>query len=126
MLREVVEKSQPRQASGEAVRLWRQHRARASLALLAEDPGQVGPLTARMLEEGLEPAEMLLVRDALAPHAAELKDVLWRREGEFRALAALAAFDPGSSRWEKAAAGARWARCCPANLPTWERVGEAA
>jgi formylglycine-generating enzyme required for sulfatase activity len=112
LLRQAAEQPEPREATAEAVRLWRQHRARAGLALLAEDPGQVGPLTARLHEEGLDPAEMLLVRDALRPHAAELKDDLWRRAGEgsragrFRALVALAAYDPGAARWEDDAAGA--------------------
>ena len=82
---------------------------RAALALLAEDPEQVELielLTARLLEEKLDPAEMLLVREALKPHAARLKDDLWRRAGSadrFRALAALAAFDPDSPRWTKLA-----------------------
>jgi hypothetical protein len=112
LLQEAAEKPRPADATPEAVRLWRQHRARAALALLAEDAGQVGPLSERLLEEGLEPAEMLLVRDALKPHAADLKDDLWRRASEgsparrFRALVALAAYDPGSPRWQKAAAGA--------------------
>jgi formylglycine-generating enzyme required for sulfatase activity/tRNA A-37 threonylcarbamoyl transferase component Bud32 len=112
LLQQAAEQPEPQAVTAEATRLWRQHRTRAGLALLADDPGQVGPLTARLLEEGLDPAEMLLVRDALRPHAAALKDDLWRRAGEgsaagrFRALVALAAYDPGSPRWEKAAAGA--------------------
>jgi hypothetical protein len=112
LLQQAAAQPEPQQVTAEATRLWRQHRARAALALLADDPGQVGPLTARLQEEGLDPAEMLLVREALRPHAAELKDDLWRRAGEgspagrFRALVALAAFDPGAARWEQAAAGA--------------------
>jgi formylglycine-generating enzyme required for sulfatase activity/tRNA A-37 threonylcarbamoyl transferase component Bud32 len=112
LLRQAAEQPEPREVTAEATRLWRQHRARAGLALLAEDPGQVGPLTARLREEGLDPAEMLLVRDALRPHAAALTDDLWRRAGEgtpagrFRALVALAAYDPGAPRWGQAAAGA--------------------
>jgi formylglycine-generating enzyme required for sulfatase activity/tRNA A-37 threonylcarbamoyl transferase component Bud32 len=112
LLRQAAEQPEAQEATAEATRLWRQHRARAGLALLAEDPGQVAPLTARLREEGLDPAEMLLVRDALRPHAAELKDDLWRRAsegsaaGRFRALVALAAYDPGAARWEHDAAGA--------------------
>jgi formylglycine-generating enzyme required for sulfatase activity len=112
LLRQAAEQPERQAVTAEALRLWRQHRARAALALLAEDPGQVGPLTARLLEEGLDPAEMLLVRDALRPHAAALKDDLWQRAGEgspagrFRALVALAAYDPGAPRWGQAAAAA--------------------
>jgi formylglycine-generating enzyme required for sulfatase activity/tRNA A-37 threonylcarbamoyl transferase component Bud32 len=112
LLQQATAQPEPQQVTAEATRLWRQHRARAALALLAEDTGQVEPLTARLQEEGLDPAEMLLVRDALRSHAAELKDDLWRRAGEgspasrFRALVALAAYDPGAARWEQASSGA--------------------
>ena len=58
---------EPKEATTDALRRWRQHRARAALALLAEDPGQAALLTARLFEEGLDPAEMILVRDALKP-----------------------------------------------------------
>src|SRR5205807_1842675 len=62
-------------------------------------------LTARLLEEELDPAEMLLVRDALKPHGAEVKDDLWERAGagSFRALVALATFDPHGARWKDVA-----------------------
>jgi formylglycine-generating enzyme required for sulfatase activity len=112
LLQQAAAQAEPQEVTAEALRLWRQHRARAGLALLAEDPSQVGLLTARLQEEGLDPSEMLLVRHALRPHAAALKDDLWRRAGEgspagrFRALVALAAFDPGAARWEQASSGA--------------------
>ncbi len=73
LLQEVVSKPEPKGATTEAIRLWRQHRARAALGLLAEDPGQTAALTARLLEQALDPAEMVLVRDALKPHSAQLK-----------------------------------------------------
>jgi len=112
LLRQAAEKPEPPEVTPAASRLWRQHRARAALALLKEDAAQVEPLTVRLLENGLDPAEMLLVRDALTPHCAGLKDDLWRRAeagnpaGRFRTLVALAAFDPGSRHWTEAATGA--------------------
>jgi formylglycine-generating enzyme required for sulfatase activity/tRNA A-37 threonylcarbamoyl transferase component Bud32 len=112
LLQQAAAQLEPQGVTPEAMRLWRQHRARAALALLPEEPGQVGPLTVRLLEERLDPAEMLLVRDALRPHAAALKDDLWRRAGagspavRFRALVALAAYDPDAPRWGQAATGA--------------------
>jgi formylglycine-generating enzyme required for sulfatase activity/tRNA A-37 threonylcarbamoyl transferase component Bud32 len=112
LLRQAAEQPEPQDVTAEAFRLWRQHRARSALALLTEEPGQVGPLTTRLLDDGLDPAEMLLVRDALRPHAAALKDDLWRRADagspavRFRALVALAAYDPAAPRWGQTAAGA--------------------
>src|SRR5262249_15527546 len=58
------------------------------------------------------PDEMLLVCDALRPHGAALKDDLWKRaeggpgDGALRALVALAAYDPASPRWDRAAGAA--------------------
>jgi formylglycine-generating enzyme required for sulfatase activity/tRNA A-37 threonylcarbamoyl transferase component Bud32 len=109
LLRQVVEQPQPQQVTPEALHLWRQHRARAALALLKDDAGQLSTLTARLLEERLEPAEMLLVRDALTPHAAALKGDLWQQADQgspalrFRVLVALAAFDPDNKAWARRA-----------------------
>jgi formylglycine-generating enzyme required for sulfatase activity len=92
----------------------RGRRMRLALALLPVDGDAVrDELTDWMLQaEG--PAEVLLVRDALRPHAAALTRRLWQKADEaqappserFRALVALAAFDPDSPRWAKAAPGA--------------------
>jgi hypothetical protein len=57
-----------------------------------------------------DPAEVLLAREALRPTSAELIAPLWAKaQGEqtppgarFRALIALAAYDPNSSHWQKA------------------------
>jgi hypothetical protein len=85
-------------------------RLRLALALLPVEPGAVRePLLAWMLRAD-EPAEMLLAREALLPHKEELTARLWAKaedarapEAErFRALAALAAFDPQSRRWGRA------------------------
>jgi formylglycine-generating enzyme required for sulfatase activity len=96
--------------------LWREggeprRRMRLALALLAVQPEAVRDLVGWMLKAD-DPAEVLLVRDALLPHAGELKEFLWRRAREgnasarFRALVALARFDPDSPRWEKSGAQA--------------------
>jgi serine/threonine protein kinase len=104
-LREEADKPAPAAATPQTLRRWRQHRARAGLALLPGEPERREALFAQMLEEGLDPAEMLLVRTALKPHAAGLTGELWRRAGagdpssRFRALVALADYDPNSPRW---------------------------
>jgi formylglycine-generating enzyme required for sulfatase activity len=81
---------------------------RTSLALLPVDPGQVGYLYGRLL--GAEPQEVAVLRDALAPHQAVLRDKLWRVATQpapgkpwqrLRAAAALATYDPDSPRWEE-------------------------
>jgi formylglycine-generating enzyme required for sulfatase activity/serine/threonine protein kinase len=92
--------------------LQERHRARAALALLAVDPGQGGYLRERLLAEEVDPEEMLLLREALRLHREGLTVELWseaerpgvKPERRFRALVALAGFDPSSPRW--AAAGA--------------------
>jgi formylglycine-generating enzyme required for sulfatase activity/tRNA A-37 threonylcarbamoyl transferase component Bud32 len=127
LLAEAVRKPELKPATPEAIRLWRQHRARAALGLLAKDPGQTAALTARLLEQDLDPAEMILVRDALKPHSAQLKSDLWRRANgdnpavRFRALVALAAFDPDSPRWQEAArpALAQMLKADPLHLGKW-------
>jgi formylglycine-generating enzyme required for sulfatase activity/tetratricopeptide (TPR) repeat protein len=94
---------------------------RLALALLPDPASLPGArpdsvrdeLAAWMLDEVPEPAEVLLVRDALKPHAAALTKRLWQKvEDEktpsterFRALVGLAAFDPNSPRWTKVAPG---------------------
>jgi hypothetical protein len=84
-----------------------QRRMRLALALLPTDPETWrGPLTEWMLHAD-DPAEALLARDALAPYREELLPPLWAKavdakapDGErFRALAALAAYDPASPGW---------------------------
>jgi hypothetical protein len=78
-------------------------RIRLALALAPVAPEQVvEELVDWMLKEK-EPAEVLLVRKTLGPHAAEVKGRLWNKAKDtkaapaerFRALAALASFDPG-------------------------------
>jgi formylglycine-generating enzyme required for sulfatase activity/tRNA A-37 threonylcarbamoyl transferase component Bud32 len=93
--------------------LWQQpdtpanhaRRMRVALALLPVQPEAVRDELAKWMLAVEEPAEMLLVRDALRPHACRLRRGLWdrlaRQQGDsrLRLLAALAAFDPDSPRW---------------------------
>jgi formylglycine-generating enzyme required for sulfatase activity len=75
------------------------------LALLPEDPAQVESLRQRLLTA--TPAEIAVVRLALAKHAAEVNPRLWSvaedpavaMDRRLRALAALAGLDPRSDRW---------------------------
>ncbi len=86
--------------------LGEKERLRLSLAMVTEDEGQVPYLRDRLLSA--EPAELLVIRDALLPHREKLVARLWLTADDpaadkgrgFRALCALAAWDPGSSRWE--------------------------
>jgi tRNA A-37 threonylcarbamoyl transferase component Bud32 len=84
-------------------------RMRFALALLPVEPQTVrAPLMDWMLQAD-DPAEALLAREALRPHRAELAPILWAKADaaqtpaatRFRALVALAAFDPNNPRWHK-------------------------
>ncbi|HTU18595.1 MAG TPA: SUMF1/EgtB/PvdO family nonheme iron enzyme [Gemmataceae bacterium] len=87
------------------------HRLRAQLALLPVDPRRANPLREEMLDADCQ--DCLIVRDALAAHAAELSEDLWDQlessdgnpRRRFRAAAALAVYDPLDPRWKKSA---RW------------------
>lgn len=99
LLRELYqqEKDQPR-------------RMRVALALLPIEPHAVRSSLVDWLLQAEDPAEVLLVRAALFPHAADLVAQLWATADDaripagrrFRALVALAAFDPASPNWPKA------------------------
>src|SRR5262249_27503925 len=86
----------------------RARRMRLALALLPVEPDSVRDELADWMLHA-DPAEVLLVRDQLQPHAEDLTGRLWQKleeaQGEpavrFRALAALAAFDPDSPRWKE-------------------------
>ncbi len=79
---------------------------RLSLAMVAEDEGQVPYLYDWLLRA--EPAELLVIRAALLPYRDKLSARLWLtaddpaadKERGFRALCALADLDPESSRWK--------------------------
>jgi serine/threonine protein kinase len=78
------------------------------LALLPVDPDQKAYLYGRLLDA--EPHEVLVLREALAPHQDEFVDRLWtvveqssvRHEPQrLRAAAALARYDPGNPGWKQ-------------------------
>jgi formylglycine-generating enzyme required for sulfatase activity len=80
-----------------------------SLALLPVDPGQVPYLYERLLEA--HPQEVLVIRDALAPHQGKLQDKLWavvetpgtgKESQRLAAATALATYDPENERWARA------------------------
>jgi hypothetical protein len=86
-------------------------RMRLALALLPDEPELLRePLTDWMLHAD-DPAEVLLARTALLPYRADLAPRLWAKTEDpqtpadvrLRALAALAAHDPDSPRWQKVA-----------------------
>src|SRR5260370_36324632 len=85
---------------------------RAGVGLLAYEPAEVtDKLAAWMLDpQNVSIREVLLLRDLLQPHGAELAAGLWKKaedreatsEVRLRAFAALAAYDPESARWRTA------------------------
>src|SRR5262249_37861993 len=91
--------------------LWQQHRTRAALALLPEDPAQLAFLRERLLAAETEPEEVLLLRDQMALHGGkELVKELWAeadRRGDdkvgrrLRVLVALARLDTANPRWKE-------------------------
>jgi formylglycine-generating enzyme required for sulfatase activity/tRNA A-37 threonylcarbamoyl transferase component Bud32 len=85
-------------------------RMRAALALLPVEPGLVRDSLLEWMLEVPDPAELLVIRDALQLHAAQLRGKLWRRleqkgtpRQRLHILAALAGFDPAGTPWKKAA-----------------------
>jgi hypothetical protein len=76
-LREVLALPEPAGATAAARPLWQQHRTRAALALLPDDPGQLPLLRERLLDEKLDPDELLLIRGLLLPHREALTPWLW-------------------------------------------------
>jgi hypothetical protein len=84
----------------------RRKQLHASLALLPVDRAQVRYLYGRLLDA--EPAEVPVIRDALAPHQQGLLDKLWavaeapekgKESQRLRAASALAKFDAEGERW---------------------------
>jgi serine/threonine protein kinase/formylglycine-generating enzyme required for sulfatase activity len=101
----------------------RDRRLRACLALLPVDARQADVLRDDLLDA--DAPDFPVLRDALAPHAADLAGGLWdlleteagdpRRR--FRAAAALAAYDPTSPHWDEVA---RWIACQLVGQPSLE------
>jgi formylglycine-generating enzyme required for sulfatase activity len=82
-------------------------RLRARLALLREHPEQLPYLRERLVDPGLDPEEMLLLCEILAPYRREVSAELWAQAGRsgvgpsrrFRCLVALARLDRDNPRW---------------------------
>jgi hypothetical protein len=107
----------------------RPRRMRAALALLPVEPGLVRAALVDWLLKVADPAELLVIRDALKPHAATLRGELWQRLDQpgtdasqrLRLLAALAAFDPNGADWKNVDEQALepWLADNPLYLGTW-------
>ena len=77
----------------------------ASLALLRDDPEQVGFLADRLLTVDL--ASVRVLRESLAPQRGAIQEKLWKtlqdrtasKDRRIRAACALAAFDPQNEQW---------------------------
>jgi formylglycine-generating enzyme required for sulfatase activity len=84
-------------------------RMRLALALLPVEPEEVREDLLAWMLEAEDPAELLVVRDALNKHSPEPGAGLWRRLSDpdlnparrLRLLAALAAFDPDGAGWQR-------------------------
>jgi eukaryotic-like serine/threonine-protein kinase len=86
-----------------------QIKLRASLALVPADSTYVDYLSGRLLDA--KPNEVMVIRDALAPHKDGLLEKLWavvenpgkgKESQRLRAAAALAKYEPESEKWAKA------------------------
>jgi serine/threonine protein kinase/formylglycine-generating enzyme required for sulfatase activity len=107
----------------------RTRRMRAALALLPFEPDLVRDDLVGWMLEVEDPAELLVVRDALKPHARRVGASLWRQvrspgvssQRRLRLLAALAGFDPRGPAWPAAGeqALAPWLSDDPLYLGGW-------
>jgi hypothetical protein len=103
------------------------HRMRLALALLPHDPDDVLDGLLEWMLTAEDPAEVLLIRDALKPHADLMRKPLWEQASaddpaaQMRALAALAAYDPRSPRWREVgpAAADRLLASNPLHIGIW-------
>jgi formylglycine-generating enzyme required for sulfatase activity/tRNA A-37 threonylcarbamoyl transferase component Bud32 len=94
--------------------LDQRQRMRAGLALLPVEPEKVRDDLLDWMLQAEDPAEVLLTRDALAAHGNALRERLWARADDakaaaperFRALVALAVFDPEGQGWRRHAQAA--------------------
>jgi formylglycine-generating enzyme required for sulfatase activity len=107
-------------------------RMRLALALLPTQPDLVRDELAAWMLQVPEPAEVLVIRDALQPHAAALVKQLWQKAGDrktppaerFRALVGLATFDTDNPHWKKKDPGLldELLTANPLHVGTWIRA----
>ena len=102
---------------------------RASLALAASNADQVDYLVTRLFDA--EPQEVPVIVNALNQYKDKVVNKLWPitekpnvDKERLAAAAALAAFEPGSSRWDKASAGvtADLVSVNSLHLPLWKQA----
>jgi formylglycine-generating enzyme required for sulfatase activity len=105
---------------------------RVGLALLPADPDMVKPSMVEWMITAEDPREVEVARDVLAPWREDVKGDLWAKvvaagtpaTVRFRALVALAAFDPDDPRWHRANAAViePWLTADPLYLGVWTRA----
>jgi formylglycine-generating enzyme required for sulfatase activity/tRNA A-37 threonylcarbamoyl transferase component Bud32 len=103
---------------------------RLRLGLALADDADVRVRLVELARKADDPPEVLLIRDALGPYAAEVSPLLWQQakegptpaEERFRLLAILATLDPEGSDWPQQAglAAAQFLEANPLHLGTWQ------
>src|SRR5262249_24437047 len=108
----------------------RKQKGRVGLALLPVEPALVRSWLYHWMLEVDDPREVLLLRDGLRPYRAQLRDSLWSGVADepsqvsaqgFRALVALAAYDPDDARWKQRGEAMleQLLTANPLHLPVW-------
>jgi serine/threonine protein kinase len=107
---------------------------RLRLGLALADDAEVRARLVALARKADDPPEVLLVRDALVPYAAETAPLLWQQVKEastpaverFRLLAILATLDKDGADWpaQAAAAVAQFLAANPLHLGTWKAALE--
>jgi formylglycine-generating enzyme required for sulfatase activity/tRNA A-37 threonylcarbamoyl transferase component Bud32 len=107
---------------------------RLRLGLALADDTEVRARLVALARKADDPQEVLLVRDALLPHAAEVRPLLWQQVREaptpaverFRLLAILATLDPDGADWPAQAgpAVAQFLAANPLHLGAWKAALE--
>jgi formylglycine-generating enzyme required for sulfatase activity len=107
----------------------RPRRMRAALALLGSEPNLVRDALGEWMLEVPDPAELIVIRNALQPYIAHRRGELWRQlespnlnpTRQLRLLPVLAALDPRAAKWNMVDERALepWLADNPIYLGTW-------
>ena len=107
---------------------------RLRLGLALADDAEVRARLVELARKAEDPQDVLLVRDALAPHAEEMRPLLWGQVKEpgtppaerFRLLAMLATLDPDGADWPQYAGPAveEFLGANPLHLGPWKTALE--
>jgi formylglycine-generating enzyme required for sulfatase activity/serine/threonine protein kinase len=107
---------------------------RLRLGLALADDGEVRAKLVTLARTAADPQEVLLVRDALLPFAAEVRPLLWEQVKEpstppgerFRLLVILASLDPDGTDWPAQAAATveQFLAANPLHLGSWKSALE--